>query len=104
MSTFFEPLSIFHAPTPDTIVDFETGVDKIHLKGAVFSALADGVDAGNVAFGAAKDADDHIIINRDSSGNTQLFYDADGNGGLAAIHFATLINDRPIFAHDFEVI
>ncbi len=103
-STSFKLPSIIPTPVPDTIVDFETGVDKIQLKGAVFSALADGVDAGNVADDAAKDADDHIIIKRDPSGNTQLFYDGDGNGSADAIRFATLINDRPIFANDFEVI
>lgn len=103
-STLHAPRSIFDAPTPDSIVDFETGLDTIQLKGAVFGALADGIDAGNVAFAAAQDSNDHIVIQRDFFGNNLVFYDADGNGGAAAIHFATLLNQRPLFAHDFEMI
>lgn len=103
-STLSVPRSIFDIPTPDSIVDFQTGLDTIQLMGSVFSALAGGIDAGNVAFGAARDANDHIVIDRDLFGNNRVLYDADGAGDAAAIHIATLLNQRPISAYDFEII
>ena len=51
---------------------------------------------------AATQADDYILYNRNTGA---LFYDADGNGSIAALQFATL--DRPpnnFGAGDFVIV
>ena len=50
---------------------------------------------------AAADADDRIVYNQATG---QLFYDADGSGAGAAVHFATLTARRPSPRADFTVI
>ena len=50
---------------------------------------------------AAADADDRIVYNNATG---QLFYDADGNGGIAAVQFATLATGLALTASDFQVI
>ena len=50
---------------------------------------------------AAADADDRIVYN---SSTGQLFYDADGNGALKQVQFATLDNNAAITRADFVVI
>ena len=66
-------------------------------------ALANGALAqGAFAVGtAAQDADDRIIYNRTTGA---LFYDADGNGAVAAVQFATLSGAPTLAAADFVVI
>ncbi len=87
----------------DLIVGFATGDDKILLDDAVFTGLAPGALNPNafVTGSAAGDADDRIIYN---SATGQLFFDADGNGAGAAIHFATLSAAPALAAGDFTVI
>ncbi|MBC7479966.1 MAG: hypothetical protein H7317_18065, partial [Pseudorhodobacter sp.] len=53
------------------------------------------------ANGAAHDESDRIIYNTDGG---QLSYDADGDGGLAAIQIATLSTGMNLSADDFWVI
>ncbi|MEA3043361.1 MAG: serralysin [Sphingomonadales bacterium] len=89
----------------DQIADFQAGVDKIQLSGAAgqpFAALASGtLRAGAFVVGAAAlDADDYIIYN---SANGALLFDADGNGGNAAVQFATLGTGLSLTAADFVV-
>ncbi|HTU13373.1 MAG TPA: FG-GAP-like repeat-containing protein [Allosphingosinicella sp.] len=88
----------------DSLPDFQTGVDKIHLDDAVFTAIG-GLGALNAnAFHAgtgAHDADDRIIYN---SVTGQLFYDADGTGSGAAVQFASLNSGLTLVASDFLVI
>ena len=76
----------------DTLADFQGGVDKIVLSAAVFNALV----AGNLPASAfwsgasatsAHDADDRVIYNTSTGA---LYYDADGNGGEAAIQIAVV--------------
>ncbi|HEX8669146.1 MAG TPA: calcium-binding protein [Allosphingosinicella sp.] len=96
----------------DTALDAATNVDtitklrsedQIVLDDAVFTALSDGaLAAGQFRTGsAATDGDDRIIYDR-NTGN--LYYDADGVGGAAQIHFATLTGSPILTAADFVVV
>ena len=80
------------AANADSIVDFQTGFDKLHLDGRVMTAVG---PSGNFAAGDARfysaagatgghDSDDRVVFDT-STGN--LYYDADGNGASAAGHF-----------------
>ncbi|HKU46796.1 MAG TPA: hypothetical protein VJQ58_07915, partial [Burkholderiales bacterium] len=75
----------------DTIVDFETGFDRIALDSADFGALMfDGegnLVGGQFKLGAATDSDDRLIYDENTGA---LYYDADGNGVGAAVQFAQL--------------
>jgi Ca2+-binding RTX toxin-like protein len=86
----------------DTIATFLSGTDKIALDDAVFAGLAPGaLPAGAFVIGSqAQDADDRIVFN---STTGQLYFDADGNGAGAMVHFATLITGNAV-AGDFIVI
>ncbi|MFI0844993.1 beta strand repeat-containing protein [Mesorhizobium sp. IMUNJ 23232] len=88
----------------DTVSDFNVPADTVELDDAVFAALATGTLAV-VAFranasGLAEDADDRIIYETDT-GN--LFYDADGVGGSAGVHFATLTAGLALDNADFVI-
>ena len=88
----------------DTIVDFVSAVDKIALDDALFGGIGSPGAFSAAAFfagTAAHDADDRIIYD---GATGQIFYDADGNGGGAAIHFATLHGAPTLTASDFQVI
>nr|WP_245294176.1 hypothetical protein [Methylobrevis pamukkalensis] len=86
----------------DTVTDFVSGIDILQLDDAIFTALAPGALAGSAfAIGpAAGDADDRIIYD---TSNGVLWYDADGIGGDAALHFATLAGTPSLGAADFLV-
>lgn len=92
----------------DILTDFAAGTDLLRLKTTVFGALAAGsLDASQFASGdgltSALDADDRIVYN---SGSGQLYYDADGVGGAAAVQFAVLgTNSHPsLSATDFVIV
>ncbi len=87
----------------DHVADMASGTDKILLDDAVFTGLGLGaLNANAFRTGAsAQDADDRIIYN---SATGQLFFDADGNGGGAAVLFATLGGAPALAASDFQVI
>lgn len=95
------------ASNRDTISDFTTGVDAIHLDKAVFAAL--GPETGALAAGAfyasangaAHDGDDRILYNMTTG---VLAYDADGNGAGAAVQFAVLTGKPAVSAADFVVV
>ena len=91
---------LFHTPPAagnvDTITDFSHAQgDKIVLSASTYSGIAakPGSFLPQTAFykgagvTAAHDADDHIIYN---TTNGNLYYDADGMGGTAAVLVATL--------------
>jgi hypothetical protein len=88
----------------DTIVDFETGQDKIFLQLSVFKSLDAGPldeDAFTVSnAGRARDKQDHIIYDRNSG---KLLYDADGKGGKDAIVFAKIGKGLDLTYLDFEI-
>jgi Ca2+-binding RTX toxin-like protein len=89
----------------DRVEDFAAGVDRIWLDDSVYKALAPGVLVGSQfvsnASGLAQDADDRIIY---QTGTGKLFYDLDGTGAGASVHFATLTGNPPIGAGDFLVM
>jgi Ca2+-binding RTX toxin-like protein len=98
--------SALGASNVDTIADFKAADDTINLENGVFTALTTtGALAASSfqanATGAATDADDRIIYETDTG---KLFYDADGNGSGAAVHFATLTGNPTLTAADFVVI
>ncbi len=78
----------------DTIADFQSGVDKIQLSKAIFTALgAAGSGLTQAQFWAGAgvvkghDADDRIVYN---STTGALYYDADGSGSTVAVQIALL--------------
>lgn len=76
----------------DRITDVVLGADQILFDTSVFTGIVPGaLDASAFVAGAgltsAQDASDRLIYN---SATGALYYDADGNGGLAAVQVATL--------------
>jgi Ca2+-binding RTX toxin-like protein len=86
----------------DQVVDFVVADDTVELENSVFTALGAGVLPGSqfVIGPAAADGNDFIIY--DSVAGA-LFYDADGNGGGAAIRFATIDPGLAMTRFDFVV-
>jgi Ca2+-binding RTX toxin-like protein len=91
----------------DTITDFLTGVDKLQFDNALFTAIgADGALAGT-AFGSGagvttgQDATDRLIYDT-TAGN--LYYDVDGNGGIASVLMASLGGGTALAASDITII
>ena len=89
----------------DRIASFSVVDDTIYLAQSIFNAFG---SVGSISAGAFNttsatiEADDRIIFNR-STGD--LFYDADGKGGIAAVQFATLASVAgTLSAQDFIVI
>ncbi|MFI0849421.1 beta strand repeat-containing protein [Mesorhizobium sp. IMUNJ 23232] len=96
--------STLGAANVDKILDFSVAADRMLLSDAIFTALDTGTLSA-AAFranntGLAQDASDRIIYERDSG---KLFYDADGVGGSAGIHFATLTVGLALTNADFSV-
>ena len=87
----------------DRIADFSSAADTIYLDDAVFTALSTGALASS-AFraGSAATTAAHRIIYNQATG--QIFYDADGSGGGAAVLFATVAAGTSIALSDFVVI
>jgi Ca2+-binding RTX toxin-like protein len=71
------------------LTDFNITDDKIQLDDDIFSSLST-IGSGNFVSAAgatALDANDYLIFN---TTNNYLYYDADGSGAGAMVHFATL--------------
>ena len=87
----------------DRILDLVSGTDGVVLDDAIFAGLGLGaLPASAFRVGAAaQDADDRVIYNQSTGA---LSFDADGNGGGAAIQFATLNAGQVLAASDFTVI
>jgi Ca2+-binding RTX toxin-like protein len=79
------------APGPgnvDTIRDYNALYDTIALDDAIFGGAPGALAAGAFAIGsAASQLDDRVIYDPVSH---KLYYEADGSGAGAAVHFATL--------------
>ena len=78
----------------DTVIDFQSGLDKIQLSRSVFSALGTSSTAltqGQFWSGAGvvkgHDADDRVLYNTSTGA---LYYDADGSGSVAAVQIALI--------------
>ena len=87
----------------DRIYDFDPIADTIRLDDAIFGGLSLGsLSLGAFALGPiAAQADDRIIYDPTSG---KLYFDADGIGGMAQVHFATLNAGLSLTAADFFVV
>jgi Ca2+-binding RTX toxin-like protein len=87
----------------DKVVNFSPAEDKIELARAVFTTLHAGELASAAFWVGAKahDASDRIIYNPTTGA---LFYDSDGNGPYAPVHFATLSPHLSLSHADFFVV
>ncbi|MDQ6433935.1 calcium-binding protein [Mesorhizobium sp. LHD-90] len=88
----------------DIVTDFNVADDRFLLSDAVFTELATGTLSA-AAFranttGLAGDANDRIIYETDTG---RLFYDPDGTGAAAGIHFATITAGLALTNADFSV-
>lgn len=88
----------------DRITDFNAAADTIRLENAVFTGLAAGTLSG-AAFvrntsGTAADASDRIIYETDTG---KLYFDRDGTGATAKVHFATVGTNLTMTSADFVV-
>jgi Ca2+-binding RTX toxin-like protein len=88
----------------DRITDFDALADTIRLENAIFTGLAAGTLA-TTAFrsntsGNAADASDRIIYESDTG---RLYFDSDGTGAAAKVHFATLATGLTLTSADFFV-
>jgi len=77
----------------DSVIGFVSGTDKIQLDDDIFSSLTGGVALTSAQFlsGAGVTSaltSDHRVIYNTTTG--ELYYDADGAGGLAAVQFAVV--------------
>jgi Ca2+-binding RTX toxin-like protein len=88
----------------DTITDFKVNVDEIELDNAIFKVLGTSLTASEFvanASGTAQNGAQHILYDTTDG---RLFYDADGQGGQARVHFATLKAGLALDHLDFDVI
>jgi Ca2+-binding RTX toxin-like protein len=99
----------FGAANADTISDFASAWDGIHVDNAAFTQVgADGRFTSNDArffagagANAGHDADDRMVYNTTTG---QLYYDADGSGSGEAQLVATIANHPAMAASDITVI
>nr|WP_245214243.1 glycerophosphodiester phosphodiesterase family protein [Pararoseomonas indoligenes] len=85
------------------LMDFVSGEDRIELDGAVFTALGDDGQLSAESFGlgrTATTAEQHVLYDKASG---DLFYDADGQGGTAAIRIGTLVAGTDLSVSDVWV-
>ncbi len=86
----------------DSLTDFDVAADTIRLENAIFTGLATGTLAASAfvanTSGKAADASDRIIYETDTG---RLFFDMDGTGATAKIHFATLASGLALTNADF---
>lgn len=95
----------FRTAGVDTIVKFEHDTDKLVLENKVFkaigSSLSDGEFYAKDGATAAHDESDHLVYNKTTG---DLYYDKDGEGGAAAILFATISNHASLDHKDFLIV
>ena len=90
----------------DTITDFAAGVDKIGIVRSAFAGFAGSavgaLSAADFTLGTAATTAAHNLIYDQATGN--LWYDADGVGGIAQVQLA-LISAAPVLsAADFVLV
>jgi hypothetical protein len=88
----------------DTVVDFTPGVDKILLSHTHFAGIGHVghlLSASHFTVGAAASTPAERIIY--DPGNGHLYYDRDGSGSHAHIHFATIATGLALQSSDFLV-
>ena len=88
----------------DRITDFDVAADTMRLENAIFTGLAGGTLAASAfvrnTSGNAADATDRIIYESDTG---RLFFDRDGTGAAAKVHFATIGTNLAVTNGDFFV-
>ena len=88
----------------DRVTDFNVLADTIGLENVIFADLADGTLAASAfahnTSGNAADASDRIIYESDTG---RLYFDRDGTGAAAKVHFATLTANLAMTNADFFV-
>jgi Ca2+-binding RTX toxin-like protein len=88
----------------DRITDFNAVADTVRLENAIFARLAEGTLSASAftsnTSGNAADASDRIIYESDTG---RLYYDSDGTGAAAKVHFATLATGLTLTSADFFV-
>jgi len=88
----------------DRITDYNVSADTIRLDDAIFTVLPTGTLKSNAfvknASGNAADASDRIIYETDTG---KVYYDRDGTGAAAKVHFATLGTNLALTSADFIV-
>ena len=91
----------FSSGAYDTIASFDATDDKIDLKKALFGTLT----ANNIEFAtSATKSTSRIVVNR---GTGEIFYDADGNGRLAAkkiAQYAAVAGRGELSVGNFEFV
>lgn len=89
----------------DSLTDYDVAADTIRLENAIFIGLSTGTLAASAfvanTSGNAADTSDRIIYETDTG---RLFFDRDGTGAVAKIHFATLATGLAVTNADFLVI
>ncbi len=90
----------------DTVTDFNVADDTIRLENAIFTKLeATGVLNSGLfrsnSTGTAVDGNDYVLYDNTDG---KLYYDADGSGAGAKIHFATLTGAPAVTNADLVVI
>ena len=83
------------------LADFQAGTDRVGLSSGVF-AVGTGLDAAEFIVGSAATTAEQRIVYNQATG--QLFYDADGNGGGAAVLFALVTPGTALSVTSFDVI
>ncbi len=89
----------------DRITDMNPATEQIWIDNAIAPQLG-GAGALDVEFfyvigSGTQEIDDYIVYNQTTG---QLFFDQDGVGAIAAIHFATVNSGQVLAANDFLVI
>lgn len=102
---FVFDVALSAAGNVDSIVKFEHGSDRMMLDATLFAGVGASLVASElyIASGAvaAHDADDRIVYDKKTG---WLYYDDDGLGGDAAVHFATLLNKPTTLTYvDFQI-
>ena len=92
----------------DRIADFSVPDDTLRLSGTVFTGLsakgqtlASSLFVKGAGLTSAKDSSDRIVYDTSSG---KLYFDKDGTGSSAAVHFATLDNKAALTNADFFVV
>ena len=85
----------------DVITDYEAGIENILIDRDIMPGIVGHLDQQHFRLGTtALDADDRILYD---SATGQIFYDADGVGGVAAIHFLSITPGTDLTFRDIIV-
>ncbi|MEQ9449060.1 MAG: hypothetical protein RLN70_09170, partial [Rhodospirillaceae bacterium] len=86
----------------DTIENYSIANDWISLDDRVFDAMGSSLSSSEFRIGSsAQDGNDYIIYNASTGA---LYYDEDGVGGSAQVHFATLSAGLALTASEFDIV